>query len=127
MSTFSDDVEPNNYEPGDRIFATWLHLEPTPTHVRATTSVSARLAEAHARNSDKMSFRDLIPDMLHEFEDIFSKESFDALPEKHQWDHAIELNTNNPHLPHSKVYPMSLDKQAELEAFLNEALQTGCI
>ena len=127
MPTFSDDVEPDNYEPGDRIFATWLHPEPTPTHVRATTSVSARLAEAHARNSDKMSFRDLVPEMLHEFEDVFSKESFDALPERRQWDHAIELNTDDPHLPRSKVYPMSLDEQAELDSFLDEALQTGRI
>jgi hypothetical protein len=47
MPTFSDDVEPDNYEPRDRIFATWLHPKPIPTHVQATTSVSARLAEAH--------------------------------------------------------------------------------
>jgi hypothetical protein len=127
MPTFSDDVEPDNYEPGDSIFATWLHPEPTPTHVRATTSVSARLAEAHVRNSDKMSFRDLVPEMPHEFEDIFSKESFDALLERRQWDHAIKLNTNDPCLPRSKVYPMSLDEQVELDTFLDEALQTGHI
>jgi hypothetical protein len=41
MPTFSDEVEPDDYEPGDHIFATWLHPEPAPMHVRATTSVSA--------------------------------------------------------------------------------------
>jgi hypothetical protein len=81
--------------------------------------------------------------MLHKFEDIFNKESFDALLERcqiyckinvkclvwenGQWDHAIKLNTDNPHLPRSKVYLMSLDKQAELDTFLDKALQTGCI
>jgi hypothetical protein len=127
MPTFSDNVELDNYEPGDRIFATWLHPKPIPTHVRATTSVSTQLAEAHAWNSNKMSFRDLVPEMLHEFKDVFSKESFDTLLERCQWDHAIKLNTDDPHLPCSKVYPMSLDEQAELDTFLDKALQTGRI
>jgi hypothetical protein len=43
-----------------------------------------------------MSFRDLVPEMLHEFEDVFGKESLDALPDRRQWDHAIELNTDDP-------------------------------
>ena len=56
------------------------------------------LTEAHSKNSKKKSFRDLVPESLHEFEDIFSKEAFDALPQTCQWDHTIELNTDNPHL-----------------------------
>src|SRR3979490_1736533 len=64
---------------------------------------------------------------LHEVEDVFSKEAFDALPQTCQWDHAIELNTDNPRLQHSKVYPMSLNEQAELDTFLDEAPKTGRI
>jgi hypothetical protein len=89
--------------------------------VNATTSVSAQLAEAHVQHPNQKSFQDLVPEMLYEFKDIFSKESVD---ERRQWDHAIKHNTNNPHLPHSKVYPMSLDEQVELDTFLDEALQT---
>jgi hypothetical protein len=58
---------------------------------------------------------------------MFSKESFDALPECQRWDHTIELTTDTPHLQGSKVYPMSLDKQTQLDKFLKEALKTRYI
>jgi hypothetical protein len=32
-----------------------------------------------------------VPSHLHDFEDVFSKESFDTLPEQCKWDHAIKL------------------------------------
>ena len=52
--------------------------------------------------------------------------AFDSLPEKHKWDHAIELE-HEPSLGFWKVYPMSLEEQGELDAFLSEALRTGRI
>ena len=126
MPEFSDNVESDDYEIGDWIFATWLHLEPVKVH--ATSTFATRLAEAHAKNSEKKSFRDLVPESLHEYEDMFSKESFDTLPDHRKWDHTIELMTEStPHLPGAKVYPMSLDEQAELNAFLEDALKPGRI
>jgi len=35
--------------------------------------------------------RQSVPEYLKEFDSIFSKESFDALPESKKWDHAVEL------------------------------------
>jgi hypothetical protein len=96
MPAFSEDVEVDDYEPGDRVFATWLHPETILVDIRASSSVSAHLAEAHSKNFEKKSFRDIVPESPHEFEDNFSKEAFDALPQMHQWDHAIKLNTDNP-------------------------------
>jgi hypothetical protein len=40
--------------------------------------------EAHFWNMAPRLFRDSILDYLHEYEDIFTKESFDTLPEQHQ-------------------------------------------
>src|ERR1700675_1711390 len=126
MPEFSDDVETDDYEIGDRIFATWLH--PEPTKVRAATTIPTKLAEPHPKNPDKKSFCDQVPKSLYKYKDVFSKESFDTLPEHRKWDHAIELATeSDPRLPGAKVYPMSLDEQAELDAFLEEALKTGRI
>src|ERR1700675_2433898 len=93
MPEFSDDVESDDYEIGDRIFATWLH--PEPVKVCATSTFATRLVEAHAKNSERKSFRDLVPESLHEYEDVFSKESFDTLPDHRKWDHAIELMTES--------------------------------
>ena len=94
--------------------------------IRATQNVSARLAEAFHKNSKTKSFRDTAPDYLHDFEDIFSKESFDALPDRKPWDHAIEL-TPDAENKSCKVYPLSVAEQAELDKFLEENLASGRI
>ena len=55
---------------------------------------------------------------------MFAKEDFDILPEHHKWDHAIKLIPGaDP--KSSKVYPLSLLEQTELDAFLEENLRTG--
>jgi len=67
-----------------------------------------------------------MPESLHDFEDVFSKESFDSLPDRRKWDHAIELK-RDPEPGLRKVYPMTLEEQEELDTFLEEALSTGRI
>ena len=57
---------------------------------------------------------------------MFSKQTFDVLPEPKEWDHAIEL------IPGSKpsgckIYPLSPAEQKELDIFLKENLETGRI
>ena len=67
-----------------------------------------------------------IPEYLQEFEDVFSKETFDTLPPRKPWDHMIELEPGSK--PTScKVYPLSPKEQVELDAFLEENLHTGRI
>jgi len=94
LHTDSEEEEPEEAEepikPGDRIFS--IGLVPAPAEIRATSSVSQRLAKAFKRNSEASapSGRS-IPEYLKEFDSVFSKESFDALPESKKWDHAVEL------------------------------------
>ena len=57
---------------------------------------------------------------------MFAKEDFDVLLEHKQWDHAIELIPGSEPKS-SKVYPLSLVKQKELDSFLEENLRTGRI
>ena len=54
---------------------------------------------------------------------MFAKEDFDILPEYCKWDHAIEL-IPGAEPKSSKVYPLSLLEQVELDAFLEENLHT---
>ena len=57
---------------------------------------------------------------------MFSKESFNELPERKQWDHVIDLKPECQ--PFSmKVYPMSPIEQKELDDFLEENLSSGRI
>lgn len=109
---------------GDQVFMTCIR---DAEEVRATSTASQRLAEAFARNSaPPRTFHDGVPPQFHNFEDVFAKESFDALPSQKQWDHAIEL------LPgalssNCKVYPLSPKELTELDDFIRENLATGRI
>ena len=125
-----DDNEPE-FEEGDRMFATGLK-EPTE-EVRATSIISQRLAEAFKRNSelDRSSTvpnasAESIPDRFREFHSVFSKESFDVLPDHKPWDHAIELVPGETPAG-CKVYPLSPSEQKELDTFIQENLDSGHI
>ena len=67
-----------------------------------------------------------IPEYLQEFEDVFSKETFDTLLPQKPRDHMIELEPGSKPT-NCKVYPLSLKEQVELDAFLKENLHTGRI
>ncbi|GLB45948.1 putative retrotransposable element tf2 155 kda protein type 1-like [Lyophyllum shimeji] len=121
-----DSRDADTMEEGDRLLAMALFGYPAAEEIRASQTTSQRLAEAFARNSAPKDFRDAVPDYLHDFEDVFSKAAFDELPERKQWDHAIELEPGST--PSScKVYPLAPNEQAELDAFLEENLKSGRI
>jgi len=107
----------------DRLFAAGLR-HPS-AEIRATSTISQRLAEAFKRNSEHDNGSG-IPDYLHEFSDVFSKESFDLLPESKPWDYAVEL-VPGAEPTGCKVYPLSPSEQRELDAFLQENLDSGRI
>jgi hypothetical protein len=126
-----DDEVDSEIGDGDRIFVTALE-QPTED-IRASSTISQRLAEAFKRNSDPdpplmdgSVTTEGIPVHLREFSSVFFKESFDALPNPKPWDHAIELVPGEK-LSGCKVYPLSPSEQKELDTFLKENLETGRI
>lgn len=81
-----DDEEDLGFKEGDCMFAAGL-CNPS-VEIQATSTISQHLAEAFKRDSElarpdphPSSFSSKIPDYLCEFEDIFSKKSFDILLE----------------------------------------------
>ena len=108
-------------EDGDRIFC--VNVPGEAEFVRASSNISTRLAEAAHRNSQG---KKEVPPWLADFDDVFSKKSFDALPDKKIWDHAIEL-VPGAAPSNCKVYPLSPNEQKELDEFLEENLRTGRI
>ena len=118
-------------EDGDQIFTTGLH-QPLE-EIRAASTISQCLVEAFKRNRDSPDTKKDTPVLaedilahLREFSAVFSKESFDVLPDPKPWDHAIELIPGGT--PSGcKVYPLSPSEQKELDAFLKENLETGRI
>jgi hypothetical protein len=47
----------------------------------------------------------------------------ECLPEHKPYDHAIDLKPETPETIRSKVYPMPVNKQEELDRFLDENLR----
>jgi len=128
LHTDSEEEEPEEaeepIEPGDHIFA--IGLVPAPAEIRATSSVSQRLVKAFKQNSKSAPSGRSVPEYLKEFDSVFSKESFDVLPESKKWDHAVELIPGEK-ASNCKVYPLAPTEQKELDQFLKENLETGRI
>src|ERR1700761_2377603 len=117
---FPDDVQ---IAEGDRVFMT--SLWPEQEFIRATSTFSQRLAEAYAKNAPR-SVKDNLPAHFYDFQDVFAKESFDVLPDRKPWDHAIELVPDAKPV-NCKVYPVSPAEQKPLDEFIAENLCTGRI
>src|SRR5882757_10371162 len=73
---------------------------------------------------------EIVPAHYHDFKDVFTKEEFNALPERRKWDHKINLLPGS--LPegerkHGKIYSLTLEEKEELSKFLKENLDSGRI
>ena len=72
------------------------------------------------------TFEEIVPEAYHEFKDVFDKETFDELPPRRPWDHAIELLPGD-HKVDCKTYNLTNVEQKGLDEFLEENLKTGHI
>ena len=96
-------------------------------HIRAMGSISQQLYnDAIGKEEKPKTFEELVPAEYHQFKSVFTKASFDELPPRRPWDHAIELVPGSEPKS-SKVYPMAPDEQRQLDEFLEENLRTGRI
>ncbi|KAG5719415.1 hypothetical protein E4T56_gene13472 [Termitomyces sp. T112] len=100
-----EDVGDKAVEVGDQIYTTTLCSPPSNMEIWASIPI------CHA---------------FHTLEDVFSKALFDLLPECKQWDHTIELMPDSK-LSSCKVYSLVPKEQNELDTFLQENLNSGCI
>jgi hypothetical protein len=127
---FDDDldsgVEDFIIEEDDCVFMAMVHPVDPHHFVHASSMVSGRLVEVFAKNSKPKGFEDIVLHSPHTYANVFSETAFDSLPEHRKWDHAIEL-VHKPSPGFRKVYLMTLTEQMEMDAFLEEALATGCI
>ena len=87
LSITDPEDEPISIFDGDWIFSTGLLLTPS-IEIQASSTISQRLAEVFQANSEALT---PVLDYLKEFTSIFSKKSFDVLPEPREWDHAVEI------------------------------------
>ena len=114
--------EPISVEEGDWNLATGL-LPPPSMDICTSSTISQQLSEAFQTNTEAAT---PVLEYLKEFTSVFSKQTFDILPEPKEWDHAVELIPGSKQ-SRCKIYLLSPSKEKELDAFLKENLETGQI
>jgi hypothetical protein len=85
------------------------------------------LAEKANRGKPKHSFKDIVPEEYRQYADVFSETESERLPEHKAYDHAIDLKPETPETICSKVYPMPMNEQEELNRFLEDNVRKGYI
>jgi len=75
---------------------------------------------------DKTNSEDL-PDYIQSFTYLFNKKKFEKLPERHEWNHKINLTEEAPRELNAKAYAMILKEEEALNQWLDEQLKAGLI
>ena len=75
---------------------------------------------------DKTNPEDL-PEYIQPFTHLFNKKKFKKLPERHKWDHEINLMEEAPREINAKAYTMTLKEEEALNQWLDEQLKAGLI
>jgi len=75
---------------------------------------------------DKTNLEDL-PDYIRPFMHLFNKKKFKKLPERCEWDHAINLIEEASKELNAKAYTMTLKEEEALNQWLDKQLKAGLI
>jgi len=97
-----------------------------------TTTFNNRRASIHTdeptedKEPDKTGELDL-PQYIRPFTHLFNKKKFEAIPQKREWDHKINLAEQAPGELNTKAYTMTIKEEETLNEWLDEQLKAGLI
>ena len=77
-----------------------------------------------SKEQDRTNLEDL-PEYIQLFTHLFNKKKFEKLPERHEWDHEINLMEEAPKELNAKAYVIILKKEEALNQWLDEQLKAG--
>jgi hypothetical protein len=75
--------------------------------IKAKASVATELAVQEAESKKKKTFKELVPEWLHNFRKVSLEEKSMWFPENKKWDHKINFKDDNDLLLNAKAYPLS--------------------
>jgi len=78
------------------------------------------------KEPDKTNSEDL-PEYIRPFTHLFNKKKFEKLPERHKWDHEINLTEEALRELNAKAYAMTIKEEEALNQWLDEQLKVGLI
>ena len=86
---------------------------------------SQQITEKAIAAEGKKLFEEMVPKQYWDFAKVFSEEESQCLPWHQPWDHAIDLEPDAVQKWKIESYPMSPNKQLELDKFLTEHIAKG--
>jgi hypothetical protein len=95
--------------------------------IAAGFTYSQKVTEEANKSKQAWTFKEIVPEHYWDFSKVFSEQESDRLPEHKPYDHTIDLKPDAPETLQSKVYPMLVNEQEELDCFLEENLWKGYI
>ncbi|KAJ8584862.1 hypothetical protein M405DRAFT_709161, partial [Rhizopogon salebrosus TDB-379] len=60
-------------------------------HINFKSSVASDLASKEEAKKEVKTVLEMVPEWLHDFENVFSEEKSKRIPERKKWDHEIKL------------------------------------
>ena len=103
-----------------------LDLEEVMERIKASSTLSSRIAEEHQIKEGEKTFEELVPKEFRHFKDVFSKEKAERMPTRKPFDHAVNLE-EGARPTRSPIYPISPKERGALKEFLDENLRKGYI
>jgi hypothetical protein len=115
-------------ETGDTILYTNEYTEDNDDTIaiRAGFTKSQELAEAAFTATKQKTYNKIVPEVYHDYNDVFSEEASKRKPKFGPFDHAIDLKPGFEPKP-CKLYPLSPSEQVALDEWLKEHLEKGYI
>ena len=99
---------------------------PNEIEINAKTSNAIEFHFKHNEQRENLPFEQLIPEVFHDYLDVFDKNKVKRFPGLRPWDHKIELKEGFE--PKSfKTYNLTPEEQKELDQWLKENLEKGYI
>ena len=95
--------------------------------IAAGYTYSQQIAEEAHKAEPQWTLEEMVPQEYWGARKVFSEEESEWLPAHKPWDHAIKLIPGAPQTMKTKVYPLSINEQEELDKFLEENQRKGYI
>ena len=113
------------HDPDTAVSATEREDEDEPRDVLALIRATGTKATDIAAASQKKV--ELLPEWVLDYKEVFEPDSFDKLPPRRPWDHAIDLKEGTGPWTGTRIIPLSSKEQETMKDFIVENLKTGRI
>ena len=95
--------------------------------IQVTQTKATKIAVKEVKKRGLKTFKEMVPEWLHDYCEVFKVENFNELPPWRQWDHAIELKEGTGPWSRVRIIFLSTKEHQVLQEFLDENLKTGWI